>query len=214
MILGIYCAGGLGREVLELARQIDSFEKIVFIDDGHQTDTLNGVPILSFQSFCHAFPPEQARVVLASGEPAILQSLFVKITNAGYGLQTLVHPAVSIPENCCIGQGVVVQANVFIGPNVKLADGVYLNVNCALGHDAQIGCFTNISMGCMIAGETQIGSFCYLGAGSLLREERCIGSRCIIGMGSVILKSIPDFSLAYGNPARVIRTTSKAQMVF
>ena len=34
MILGIYGAGGLGREVLELARIINTWEKIIFIDDG------------------------------------------------------------------------------------------------------------------------------------------------------------------------------------
>ena len=34
MILGIYGSGGLGREVLELARIINTWEKIIFIDDG------------------------------------------------------------------------------------------------------------------------------------------------------------------------------------
>lgn len=32
-----------------------------------------------------------------------------------------------------------------------------------------------------------------------------IGEKCIIGAGSVVTKSIPDFSVAVGNPARVIK---------
>ena len=32
-----------------------------------------------------------------------------------------------------------------------------------------------------------------------------IGDNCVIGGGSVVTKDIPDNSLAYGNPCRVIR---------
>lgn len=32
-----------------------------------------------------------------------------------------------------------------------------------------------------------------------------IGEKCIIGAGSVVTKSIPDFSIAVGNPAKVIK---------
>lgn len=214
MTLGIYCAGGLGREVLELAKQIGGFERIVFVDDGSKATEINGVPVLSFATFCAAYPPKRARFVLATGEPRILQLLFGKVIDGGYALQTLVHPNVHIPESCRMGQGVVVQANVVVSPNSVLADGVYLNINCALGHDVQIDRFSNVSMGCMIAGGTKIGAFSYIGAGALVREDRTIGSHCIIGMGSVVIGNIPDNSLAYGNPTKVIRTISEKQMVF
>ena len=32
-----------------------------------------------------------------------------------------------------------------------------------------------------------------------------IGSNCVIGAGSVVTKDIPDWSVAAGNPCRVIR---------
>jgi acetyltransferase-like isoleucine patch superfamily enzyme len=32
-----------------------------------------------------------------------------------------------------------------------------------------------------------------------------IGEGCLIGGGSVVSKDLPPFSLAYGNPARVVR---------
>ena len=38
-----------------------------------------------------------------------------------------------------------------------------------------------------------------------------IGNRCIIGAGSVVTRNIPDDSVAVGNPARVIRTTSNVE---
>ncbi|MEF9946664.1 MAG: acetyltransferase [Lachnospiraceae bacterium] len=214
MTLGIYCAGGLGREVLELARQVGGFETIVFVDDGQIMQEVNDVPVLSFLSFCAMYPPESAQFILANGEPNLLQLLFQQISSAGYKLQTLVHPIIRIPHSCYLGQGVVVQANVFISSNATLADGVYLNVNCAIGHNVKIGRFSNISMGCMIAGGVQIGDYTYIGAGTLVREDCIIGSHCIIGMGSMVLSNIPDHCLAYGNPARVIRTIKDNTLVF
>ena len=32
-----------------------------------------------------------------------------------------------------------------------------------------------------------------------------VGKRCQIGAGSVVTKDIPDYSIAVGNPARVIK---------
>ena len=47
--------------------------------------------------------------------------------------------------------------------------------------------------------------------GSWIGERCCIlsgvsiGKKCIIGSGSVVTKSIPDYSIAAGNPAKVIK---------
>lgn len=47
MVLGIYGSGGLGREVLELAKQINAisnrWSKIIFIDDMKPEGTYTGV---------------------------------------------------------------------------------------------------------------------------------------------------------------------------
>ena len=32
-----------------------------------------------------------------------------------------------------------------------------------------------------------------------------IGKKCVIGAGSIVTKSIPDFSIAVGNPAKIIK---------
>ena len=38
-----------------------------------------------------------------------------------------------------------------------------------------------------------------------------IGAHCVIGAGSVVTKSIPDFAVAVGNPARIIRFRNEDQ---
>jgi acetyltransferase-like isoleucine patch superfamily enzyme len=55
----------------------------------------------------------------------------------------------------------------------------------------------------------RIGSNSWIGAGAVLMAD--VGEHCIIGAGSVVTKPIPDFSVAVGNPARVIRSNSAAK---
>jgi virginiamycin A acetyltransferase len=49
----------------------------------------------------------------------------------------------------------------------------------------------------------RIGRGTWIGAGAIVMAD--VGEHCIIGAGSVVTKNIPDFSVAVGNPARVIR---------
>lgn len=48
MILAIYCAGGMGRKVLDLARAVNRWERIVFVDDVTPQRVCNGAPVYRF----------------------------------------------------------------------------------------------------------------------------------------------------------------------
>lgn len=50
-----------------------------------------------------------------------------------------------------------------------------------------------------------IGAYCWLGFNVAVMRGVTIGEGCIIGAGSVVTKDLPPWSLAAGNPARVIR---------
>ena len=49
-----------------------------------------------------------------------------------------------------------------------------------------------------------IGENCWIGNGALIMAD--IGDHSIIGAGSVVVDKIPPFSIAVGNPAKVIQT--------
>jgi acetyltransferase-like isoleucine patch superfamily enzyme len=52
---------------------------------------------------------------------------------------------------------------------------------------------------------TSIGRDAHIGANSVILAGVNIGERCQIGAGSVVTKDIPPFSVAVGNPAKVIK---------
>lgn len=210
--LFIYGAGGLGREVAELAKQISSDFDITFIDDAPVSDCL-GLPVFSYEEAKRYAQAALAVGVVASGEPAIVDRLRVRLREGGIAPQTLIHPSVHIPESCVIGQGVVIQDRVYVGPNVHLGDASCINYNCGLGHDVSIGDCVVITMGTMLGGQSVIGDGTYVGNGAVIRNGIRIGKNSIIGMGSVVTHDIPDGVVAYGSPCRVVRE-NKDRVVF
>ena len=55
---------------------------------------------------------------------------------------------------------------------------------------------------------TEIGEGCWIGERAIVLPGKKIGKKCIIGAGAVVSHNIPDYSIAVGNPAKVIKTWS------
>lgn len=107
--------------------------------------------------------------------------------------------------------GVEIQHRAIIGPGLKLFHGQALVVhkstiignNCTIRHSTTIGNKQNgdgtYSEGVVIGDGVDIGANCCL-IGALT-----VGDHAMIGAGSVVTKDIPPYSVAVGNPARVIK---------
>lgn len=56
-----------------------------------------------------------------------------------------------------------------------------------------------------------VGYDSHIGAGCMVLAD--IGEKCIIGPGSVVVNDIEDYSIAVGNPARVVRKRERVKVV-
>lgn len=56
------------------------------------------------------------------------------------------------------------------------------------------------------AREVTIGDDCWIGGNVVILLGVVIGNGCTIGAGSVVTKSVPDYSVAIGSPAKVVKT--------
>ena len=205
-ILGIWGAGGLGREVLELAEIINGTDKFwddfVFIVDGVTTCEVNGIKVMEYADAKKSI--SGLEVAMGIGEPAVREEKFNLLKEDGIATPSLIHPSVHIPKTTCIGQGVVIQYGCFISCNASIGDYVYIQPHCNIGHDDKLaeGCI--VSGFGNIAGNVSIGKYTYLGLSAAVKEGVNIGDNTIIGMGSVVYKDVPDEMVAMGNPARPI----------
>jgi sugar O-acyltransferase (sialic acid O-acetyltransferase NeuD family) len=209
MILGIYGAGGLGREVMVLAQQINEhserWKEIIFIDDFSGIPSLKGKSVLTFNEVIAKYNSESIEIVIANGEPHVRNMLRERVNNAGLPLAVLVHPSVSIPEGTTIGEGTIICYNSFISCDVTIGTNVLIQPCASIGHDSQVGNDTVISSYVCISGGCVIGEETYIGIHVSVREKIVIGSQTIVGMGSVVTRDIPDCVIALGNPARAMK---------
>jgi len=91
--------------------------------------------------------------------------------------------------------------SIVIGKNVLTADKVYISDN--------LHGYEDIHVPVMKQAIKQIGTVS-IGDGSWLGENVCviganIGKNCVVGANSVVTKDIPDYCVAIGSPARVIK---------
>ena len=62
--------------------------------------------------------------------------------------------------------------------------------------------------------EITIGDNVWIGGNTVICPGAHIGSNTVIGAGSVVTRDIPDYSIAAGNPCRVIRSITDADKKF
>jgi maltose O-acetyltransferase len=56
------------------------------------------------------------------------------------------------------------------------------------------------------AGPVEIGAHCWIGMGACILPSVTIGEQCVVGAGSVVIGDLEAWTVAVGNPAKVIRS--------
>lgn len=100
-----------------------------------------------------------------------------------------------------IGIGSVVIGPVRMGSGSGLGQNVFVS---GFNHGYRDGNM-NSSVQPLDIKPVEIGEDSHIGANSVVLAGVKIGKRCQIGAGSVVTKNIPDYSVAVGNPAKVIK---------
>lgn len=109
--------------------------------------------------------------------------------------------------NIEIGKNFFANHNTVIldGAKVKFGDDVFVAPNCGFytaGHPVDAA---RRNQGLEYAYPITVGDHVWIGGGVQVMPGVTIGSDVVIGGGSVVVRDIPDHSVAVGNPCRVIR---------
>ncbi len=112
-------------------------------------------------------------------------------------------PVVSIGDRCLIGRGsgIVGHLEITIGDDVWTGHHVYITDQNHGYDDVDLP----ISKQAMPERPVRIGDGSWLGHGTVVLPGATIGRHVVVGANSVVTGDIPDFSVAVGSPARVVR---------
>lgn len=117
-----------------------------------------------------------------------------------------IHPSVSIGRNVKLGSGIVIMAGVVVNPDAVIESFCILNTGAQLEHNCVMGEFSHLSAGSITGGKVRIGKYSAITLGVTILDRLTIGENTVVGSGSLVMHDLPDNVLAYGVPAKVIRT--------
>jgi acetyltransferase-like isoleucine patch superfamily enzyme len=151
--------------------------------------------------------------------------------NCQIGHNVVIYQDCWIGDNCLIGDGAILRPGTKIGNNSvfgtlsqsegnnQIGNGVTIHSQCHIAQTAVIEddvfiapffCGANtkrISHGRsypLIMEGYRIKRGSRIAIGVLVLPDVTIGEECLIGVGTVVTKDIPDYSIAYGVPARIV----------
>lgn len=126
-----------------------------------------------------------------------------------HGVYVIGCSKISIGNHVVLRPGTMIHANpeidsiqIIIEDKVLIGSGVHFYVDKHSFNDTRVPIydqgFENLSNILVKEGS-------WIGANSIILPGVTIGQNAVVGAGSVVTKSIPDFCVAVGNPARVIK---------
>ncbi|MDD5731930.1 MAG: acyltransferase [Patescibacteria group bacterium] len=113
-------------------------------------------------------------------------------------------PLLKIGNGVCIGSNfmaacvdeIVIENNVLISDRVFIADHI---------HDYHDTSTPIIKQKLVPKGKVLIREGAFIGINAVIMPGVTIGKNSVVGASSVVLHNIPDFSVATGNPAKVVK---------
>jgi UDP-N-acetylbacillosamine N-acetyltransferase len=207
--LVIWGTSGHALVVADAIRSRTEYEIVGFIDDVHperrgtefcgalilggreQLDILHrkGITNLIF-----GFGDCQARLKLAG-----------MVREKGFQLVTAIHCNAVVASDVFVGKGTMIAAGAVVNSAARVGENVIINTTASVDHECIIEAGAHICPGVHLAGRVHIGQGAWIGIGATVVEQINIGTGAMIGAGALVLRDVPDFMLAYGVPAKVIR---------
>lgn len=208
MVIG---ASGHAHALLALLKRHGGYEAVGWIDSFQPVGTsVHGLRILGGEA---DVPQLCARhglrhLVVAIGHNALRQAMTQRLHQLlpDAVFPALVDPSAVVAADAQLAHGVVVMAQAHVGAGCELGEGVLVNTHASLDHDCHMDAFASLAPGVVTGGRVRIGARSFIGLGARLIQRVQIGCETVVGAGSLVLQDLPAGVLAYGAPARVVRS--------
>ncbi|WNB92471.1 acetyltransferase [Bacillus sp. NEB1478] len=209
----VFGCGGHAKVIIDILEKSNEFNILGFIDHFVAEGTIVfGYEVLGDETTLQA-NSKIAGGIVAIGDNFVRSLMVEKIKeiNPKFNFITAVHPTSIIARGVELGEGTAVMPGAIINSDSKIGEHCIINTKASIDHDCRIGDYVSLAPGVTLGGNVAIGQHSAVSLGSSIIHSVKIGQHTIIGAGSTVLKDIESNVIAYGAPAKVIRTRTTGE---
>lgn len=138
LILG---AGSHGAELGELARSLNVFRRIEFLDDDPAKEAMG--PCADLARYVHEYPI----AIPAVGDHDLRMRWLEELAGAGFVLPVLIHPGAVVSPSASIGYGTVICARAAVGAGAVIGKGCIISSGATIDRNVIIPDGVHINCG-------------------------------------------------------------------
>jgi acetyltransferase EpsM len=208
--IAVIGAGGHGKVVRDIICSKKEYSLRAILDDKYaelkvEEDIFLG-PISALQNIVAKY--EGLKIVIAIGSNEVRKKLVSRLGLTSDYYISLVHETAVISPSAIIRHGTVIMANAVIQADVSIGIHAIINTAAIVEHDNCIGDYVHLAPRATLCGNVNAEEGTFIGAGATVIPGLCIGEWSVIGAGAAVISTIPSYSTAVGNPAKVIKQIS------
>ncbi len=143
-----------------------------------------------------------AFVIVAIGDNAIRKQV-AEVTK--HRFTNAIHRSAIISSSVTMGSGNMILHGAIVQAQSMIGNHVIINTGAQIDHDCVVEDYAHIAPRVVLCGNVSVGEGALIGAGATVIPGKKIGKWATVGAGAVVVTDIPDFAVAVGNPARVIK---------
>ena len=195
--LVVYGAGGHGRSVVALLRELGYFDIIGYVDDGYPIgDQVFGLEVLGGADHLATLAQNGVRMAINAvggiGDLQVRLSVFDYLHKAGFFNPTVIHPTAFLEKSSHLDHGVQVFPFAYVGTEVQVGYGCIINTGAIVSHNCVLESYVNLSPGATLAGGVIVGEGALIGMQATVNLNVRVGQRVRIGNGATVKEDVPD----------------------
>jgi sugar O-acyltransferase (sialic acid O-acetyltransferase NeuD family) len=177
-----------------------------FVDPGRGGELLLGIKIIaSLNELPDKLSHDYAVAIGHNGSRERVHHELVA-THGELSFPALVHPSAILSIHTNVGQGTVIMPNAVVGPCSVIGQFCILNTMSSIDHDCVLSNYASLAPGAVTGGNVRVGERTSIGIRASIKHTVSIDSDTVIGANSYVNQFIGNNFIAYGTPARIIRT--------